>query len=187
MTDKATKHEFQAETKQVLDIVVNSLYRDKEIFIRELISNASDALEKLRRLRLTEKEIFEEDLEHEIKVSTDDSSNTLTIQDFGLGMTKEELIENLGTIAHSGSKAFLEAKCFMASLRWAPQYKPPVQRTTTSPCSFSKAESHTGQVVGKTMSLASLGRFAITTDTTFGITSPARNIITVSPILIPKR
>ena len=109
MTDKLTKHEFQAETKQVLDIVVNSLYKDKEIFIRELISNASDALEKLRRLQLTEKEIHEEDLEHEIKVTTDDSSNTLTIQDFGLGMNAEELVENLGTIAHSGSKAFLEA------------------------------------------------------------------------------
>ena len=102
MTDKSTKHEFQAETKQVLDIVVNSLYKDKEIFIRELISNASDALEKLRRLQLTEKDIHEEDLEHEIKVTTDDSSNTLTIQDFGLGMNAEELVENLGTIAHSG-------------------------------------------------------------------------------------
>jgi len=66
MTDKSTKHEFQAETKQVLDIVVNSLYKDKEIFIRELISNASDALEKLRRLQLTEKEIYEDELEHEI-------------------------------------------------------------------------------------------------------------------------
>ena len=109
MTDKPSKHEFQAETKQVLDIVVNSLYKDKEIFIRELISNASDALEKLRRLQITEKEIFEDDLEHEIKVTTDDTSNTLTIQDFGLGMSKDELIENLGTIAHSGSKAFLEA------------------------------------------------------------------------------
>ena len=109
MTDKPTQHEFQAETKQVLDIVVNSLYKDKEIFIRELISNASDALEKLRRLQLTEKEIFEDDLEHEIKVTTDDTANTLTIQDFGLGMNKEELIENLGTIAHSGSKAFIEA------------------------------------------------------------------------------
>ncbi len=109
MTDKSTKHEFQAETQQVLDIVVNSLYKDKEIFIRELISNASDALEKLRQLQLTEKNIFEDELEHEIKVTTDDSANTLTIQDFGLGMDKDELIENLGTIAHSGSKAFLEA------------------------------------------------------------------------------
>jgi molecular chaperone HtpG len=109
MTEKPSKHEFQAETKQVLDIVVNSLYKDKEIFVRELISNASDALEKLRRLQITEKDIQDDNLEHEIKVSTDESGKTLTIQDFGLGMDKEELIENLGTIAHSGSKAFMEA------------------------------------------------------------------------------
>jgi molecular chaperone HtpG len=109
MSDKPSKHEFQAETKQVLDIVVNSLYKDKEIFVRELISNASDALEKLRRLQITEKDIQDDALEHEIKVSTDETGKTLTIQDFGLGMDKEELIENLGTIAHSGSKAFMEA------------------------------------------------------------------------------
>ncbi|HAE11397.1 MAG TPA: molecular chaperone HtpG, partial [Opitutae bacterium] len=77
MSKKASTHEFQAETKQVLDIVVNSLYKDKEIFVRELISNASDALEKLRRLQLTEKNIFEEELDLEINVSTDDASNQL--------------------------------------------------------------------------------------------------------------
>ena len=109
MSKKASTHEFQAETKQVLDIVVNSLYKDKEIFVRELISNASDALEKLRRLQLTEKNVFEEELDLEINVSTDDASNQLTIQDFGIGMTKDELVENLGTIAHSGSKEFMEA------------------------------------------------------------------------------
>ena len=109
MTAKATSHQFQAETKQVLDIVVNSLYKDKEIFVRELISNASDALEKLRRKQLTEKEVFDENLELEINVSTDDSSKQITIQDFGIGMSQEELIENLGTIAHSGSKEFMEA------------------------------------------------------------------------------
>ena len=102
MTAKATSHQFQAETKQVLDIVVNSLYKDKEIFVRELISNASDALEKLRRKQLTEKEVFDENLELEINVSTDDSSKQITIQDFGIGMSQEELIEDLGTIAHSG-------------------------------------------------------------------------------------
>lgn len=106
---KSTSHEFQAETKQVLDIVVNSLYKDKEIFVRELVSNASDALEKLRRTQLTEKEVFDENLGLEINISTDDTSNSLTIQDFGVGMEKDELVCNLGTIAHSGSKEFLEA------------------------------------------------------------------------------
>ncbi len=106
---QATSHEFKAETKQVLDIVVNSLYKDKEIFVRELISNASDALEKLRRTQLTEKNIFDDNLALEINLNTDDSSKQLIIQDFGIGMTEEELIKNLGTIAHSGSKEFLEA------------------------------------------------------------------------------
>ena len=109
MTEEAKTHEFQAEVKQVLDIVVNSLYKDKEIFIRELISNASDALEKLRRTQITEKEIHDDNLELEINVTSDDEAGILTIQDFGIGMTKEELVENLGTIAHSGSKRFLEA------------------------------------------------------------------------------
>ena len=106
---KTEQHEFQAETKQVLDIVVNSLYKDKEIFVRELISNASDALEKLRRTQLTEKEIADDNLELEINLTTDDSAKQLVIQDFGIGMTEEELVKNLGTIAHSGSKEFMEA------------------------------------------------------------------------------
>ena len=106
---QTTTHEFKAETKQVLDIVVNSLYKDKEIFVRELISNASDALEKLRRTQLTEKNILDDNLDLEINLSTDDSAKQLIIQDFGIGMTEEELIKNLGTIAHSGSKEFLEA------------------------------------------------------------------------------
>jgi len=92
---QATTHEFKAETKQVLDIVVNSLYKDKEIFVRELISNASDALEKLRRTQLTEKDILDDNLELEINLSTDDSAKQLIIQDFGIGMTEEELVKNL--------------------------------------------------------------------------------------------
>ena len=103
------KFEFQAEIKQLLDIVIHSLYTEKEIFIRELVSNASDALEKLRHLQLTEKEIYDDKLNLEINVTTDDKAKTITIQDFGVGMTQAELIENLGTIAHSGSKAFLKA------------------------------------------------------------------------------
>jgi TNF receptor-associated protein 1 len=103
------KHEFQAEVKQVLDIVINSLYTDKEVFIRELVSNASDALEKLRYLQLTEKEIYDEELPLEINIRTDDERNTITFEDHGAGMSEDELVENLGTIAHSGSKAFLKA------------------------------------------------------------------------------
>ncbi len=103
------KFEFQAEIKQLLDIVVHSLYTEKEIFVRELVSNAADALEKLRHLQLTEKEIFDDKLDLEINVTTDDQAKTVTIQDFGVGMTQTELVENLGTIAHSGSKAFLKA------------------------------------------------------------------------------
>ena len=103
------KFEFQAEIKQLLDIVIHSLYTEKEIFVRELVSNASDALEKLRHTQITEKDIFDDKAELEIALTTDDKAKTLTIQDFGLGMTKAELIENLGTIAHSGSKQFLKA------------------------------------------------------------------------------
>jgi Molecular chaperone, HSP90 family len=101
--------EFQAEIKQLLDIVIHSLYTEKEIFVRELVSNASDALEKLRHLQQTEKDIFDDHLPLEISVTTDDTAKTITIQDYGIGMTRAELIENLGTIAHSGSKAFLKA------------------------------------------------------------------------------
>ena len=105
----AQTFEFQAEIRQLLGIVIHSLYTEKEIFVRELVSNASDALEKLRHLQLVEKEIFDDRLPLEINLSTDDVAKTFTIQDFGVGMTKAELIENLGTIAHSGSKAFLQA------------------------------------------------------------------------------
>ncbi len=105
----SAKHEFQAEVKQVLDIVIHSLYTDREIFIRELVSNAADALEKLRHTQLTEKDVFQADLPLEISLVTDEEKRTLTIADHGIGMTRDELIENLGTIAHSGSKAFAAA------------------------------------------------------------------------------
>jgi len=79
--------EFQAEIKQLLDIVIHSLYTEKEIFVRELVSNASDALEKQRHLGLTEKGIYDDKLELEINITTDDKAKTFTIQDFGIGMT----------------------------------------------------------------------------------------------------
>jgi TNF receptor-associated protein 1 len=107
-TTAPQKFEFQAEIKQLLDIVIHSLYTEKEIFVRELVSNASDALEKLRHLQLTEKDIHD-DLPLEISITTDETAKTITIQDYGIGMTRAELVENLGTIAHSGSKQFLKA------------------------------------------------------------------------------
>ncbi|MFO7724679.1 MAG: molecular chaperone HtpG [Oceanipulchritudo sp.] len=102
-------HTFQAEVRQLLDIVIHSLYTDREIFIRELVSNASDALEKLRHFQLTGDPIYDDTLPLEVNISTDDSAGTITIQDYGVGMTHDELVENIGTIAKSGSKAFAAA------------------------------------------------------------------------------
>lgn len=103
------KHVFQAEIQQLLDLVVHSLYTDREIFLRELISNASDSMEKLRHLEGTEKDIHDAGLPLQVEISADEEAGTLTIQDHGIGMNHDELVENLGTIAHSGTKSFLEA------------------------------------------------------------------------------
>lgn len=105
----ATSHEFTAEVRQLLDIVINALYTDREIFLRELVSNANDALEKLSMVQLKENDIFQGDLEPKITVEADKEAKTITITDTGIGMTREELVENLGTIAHSGTKAFVES------------------------------------------------------------------------------
>lgn len=107
MSQVETK-EFQTEIRQLLDIVINSLYTDREIFLRELISNAADASERLRYLQLSGQEIKDKDLPLEIRITPNEEAKTLTISDNGIGMTKEDLIENLGTIAHSGSKAFIQ-------------------------------------------------------------------------------
>ncbi|KAG0255378.1 TNF receptor-associated protein 1, mitochondrial [Mortierella polycephala] len=101
------KKTFQAETRKLLDIVTHSLYSEKEVFVRELVSNASDALEKLRHSQLTDAGL-DSGKPLEIHISVDEAKNTFTIQDYGIGMTEEEAISNLGTIARSGSKAFLE-------------------------------------------------------------------------------
>lgn len=102
-------HQFQAEVRQLLDIVINALYSDREIFVRELVSNASDALEKLRLKQLTDSNIYQPDKPLEITVTTDKENKTITIADTGIGMTEADLVENLGTIAHSGTKKFMEA------------------------------------------------------------------------------
>ncbi|MHB1653132.1 MAG: molecular chaperone HtpG [Desulfitobacteriaceae bacterium] len=109
MSNNGTEtREFQTEIRQLLDIVINSLYTEREIFLRELISNAADAIEKVRYFQLTGQETTDAALPLEISIITDEAVHTLTITDPGIGMTKEELIENLGTIAHSGSKEFIK-------------------------------------------------------------------------------
>lgn len=103
---KAKNYEFQAETKKLLDIVINSLYTERDVFIRELISNAADALEKLRHESITNEDVFEKELPLEIAIELDEEKHILTITDTGIGMTEVELVENLGVIAHSGSGKF---------------------------------------------------------------------------------
>ena len=97
------KHQFQAEIQQVLDIVIHSLYTDREIFIRELISNAADACEKLRFLQASGQAVHQPDAALAITVTTDEKENTITLTDTGIGMTHSELVDNLGMIAHSGT------------------------------------------------------------------------------------
>lgn len=101
-------HEFQAETKELLDLMIHSIYTNHEIFLRELISNASDAIDKLHYESLTDKDLLEGDDDYEIFLVPDAASHTLTISDNGIGMSEKELVENLGTIAKSGTKAFME-------------------------------------------------------------------------------
>ena len=103
----AERHEFQAEVKQLLDLMVHSLYSDKDIFLRELISNASDALDKLRFEQLTRTELAASDLH--IRIEVDRTARTVSVSDNGIGMTRDEVVKNIGTIARSGTREFLSS------------------------------------------------------------------------------
>ena len=110
MAETATRETlgFQAEVKQLLNLMIHSLYSNKEIFLRELISNASDASDKLRFEALTDNALFEDDAELKIRVSYDPKARTITVSDNGIGMSRQEVIENIGTIAKSGTREFFD-------------------------------------------------------------------------------
>src|SRR6202034_1024388 len=107
MPEEAATYPFQAEVSQMLHLVIHSLYSNKEIFLRELVSNASDALDKLRFLALANSSLYENDSDLKITLDYNEKLKTLTVKDNGIGMSWDEAVENLGTIAKSGTKEFL--------------------------------------------------------------------------------
>merc|ERR1719258_461193 len=109
MSEGSEKHEFQAEVNRLMDIIINSLYTDKQVFLRELISNAADALEKARFHSVQDESFLGDTKDLEVKVEHDPDAKTISIIDTGIGMTKADLINNLGTVAKSGTTNFLEA------------------------------------------------------------------------------
>src|SRR5689334_20891924 len=100
---------FQAEVKQLLDLMVHSLYSNKEIFLRELVSNASDAADKLRFEALANNALYESDAQLKVRISVDTAARTLTISDNGIGMSRDEVVQNIGTIAKSGTREFFQS------------------------------------------------------------------------------
>ena len=111
MTADVTKETlgFQTEAKQLLHLMIHSLYSNQEIFLRELISNASDAIDKLRFAALSDESLLEGQGDYQVQVDVDKQAKTITIADNGIGMNRDEVIEHLGTIAKSGTAAFLES------------------------------------------------------------------------------
>src|ERR1044072_1096858 len=108
MTTNTETFQFQAEARQVLDLMIHSLYTQKEIFLRELISNASDALDRLRFEALSRPELIGPGEKLEIWIESDPKARTLTISDNGIGMSREEVVANIGTIAKSGTRELRE-------------------------------------------------------------------------------
>src|SRR5579859_3782423 len=100
---------FQAEVKQLLDLMIHSLYSNKEIFLRELISNASDAIDRLRFAALSDPALYEQDSDFKIRVSYDKEARTITVTDNGIGMSRQDVVDNLGTIAKSGTREFFQS------------------------------------------------------------------------------
>ena len=109
MSSKKETHEFKTEVQQLLKLIVNSLYSNSEIFLRELISNSSDAIDRLRFLSQTQPDILGDDTEFKIKITPDAIKQTIEIADNGIGMTYDEVVKNIGTIAQSGTASFLKA------------------------------------------------------------------------------
>merc|ERR1719169_136906 len=109
MTEGSEKHEFQAEVNRLMDIIINSLYTDKQVFLRELISNSADALEKARFHSVQDESYLGDTKDLEVKIEFDSDAKTISIIDTGIGMSKADLINNLGTVAKSGTTNFLEA------------------------------------------------------------------------------
>merc|ERR1719446_583903 len=109
MAETSEKHEFQAEVNRLMDIIINSLYTDKQVFLRELVSNAADALEKARFHSVQDDDFLADTKDLEVRIEHDAEAKTLSIIDTGVGMSKADLINNLGTVAKSGTTNFLEA------------------------------------------------------------------------------
>ena len=107
--NEAERFSFKAETRQLLNILIHSLYKDREVFLRELLSNASDALNRVRFEMLTDHQILDPGVDLNVRITADKEKRLLTIRDTGIGMTRDEIIENLGTIAQSGARKFIEA------------------------------------------------------------------------------